>query len=86
MFDLNDMIEDNRKRKLKYSETFFNIFGISLFRFMHPLFGFDIISFDKWLNTPDGTSTSIFIREKFGVEAQILISDLISDDYQMHLC
>lgn len=41
------------------------------------LTGFDIISFDKAIKTPDGISTKNWIKQQYGEKAQDLISWLI---------
>lgn len=75
---MKDIIEHNKKLKADHSEEFSHTFGTSLFRFMHPLFGFDVIAFDKWLETPDGTSTSDYLKVKYSGRAEELIAQLIS--------
>ncbi|MFA5321950.1 MAG: hypothetical protein WC373_04695 [Smithella sp.] len=63
---------------MPYKSKFESIFKLPLQKYAHPLFGFDIIRFDEDLKTPDGTSTSDFIKEKYGKEAVELISKMIN--------
>lgn len=38
---------------------------------------FNIVKFDEWLRTPDGTSTKDYIKQKYGDEASAFIEHLI---------
>ena len=58
----------------KKFQTYFNA---SITKFWHPLFGFDIIKFDGFLQTPDGISTKDFITKNQGEEAAEFIKYLI---------
>ena len=44
--------------------------------FFYNELGFDLIMFDDWLKTPDGTSTEEFIRKKHGEAAVVLVRSL----------
>jgi len=63
---------------MPYKQKFESIFKLSLRNYAHPIFGFDIIKFDEDLKTPDGTSTSDFIKKKYSKEASELISKMIN--------
>lgn len=67
-----------------YEKMFQTTFKISLRRFFHPIFGFDIITFDDWLIShhgydieTSGKSASEFTTEKFGEDATKMIHALI---------
>jgi len=59
--------------RIEFQETFKQ----SLVSFMHPLFGFDIIRFDKIIQTPDGQSTANFLKKEYGKKAHDLIERLL---------
>ncbi len=54
----NNMIRQSCEKEFKA------IFGRSLYPFFDSLFGFDVIAFDKWLQTPEGMSTADYVTEK----------------------
>jgi len=72
-----DLIQHNKDKLNQSRDKFQLIFGIPLTRFMHPLFGFDIVNFDTWLGTPDGTSTHDYLLETKGQEALNLVESLL---------
>jgi len=45
---------------------------------MVGVYSFDIIKFDHWLRTPEGTSTKDYIKQKYGEEAMKFIEHLNS--------
>ena len=53
------------------------IFKKEIVYFMNPVFGFDIFGFDKYIQTPDGKSTSDWLTEKYGKKAEQFIRGLI---------
>jgi len=59
--------------------TFRTTFGVSLMRFYHPIFGFDVIKFDSHLKVPDGVSTADLILKKHGQGAVDLVRALIAN-------
>jgi hypothetical protein len=68
----------NKIREFKnYTPEFQKYFHLSLHKFIHPLYGFDIVTFDAAIKTPDGKSTSEFIIDKYGKEAHELVEKLI---------
>lgn len=79
---MKDIIADFH-RKREYNMAFNKIFGFTLYRLLDPIFGFDIIKFDKMIqsihgNYEDGeTSLNDFIKLKFGEDAVKLIDKLI---------
>lgn len=73
---------------VQYEQQFELYFKQSLRKFYHPLFGFDIIKFDKEMKSKfgyiefgyiedDKTSCSDFVSQKFGKDAVELINNLI---------
>ena len=56
---------------------FKRIFGFSISRCVDPLYGFDIVSFDRTLAVPDGISCKAYIKAKYGKDAAKLIEDLL---------
>lgn len=72
-----DLLSYHKKLLDSNRDKFQRTFGVPLHRFMHPLFGFDVIAFDDFLKTPDGQSTHDYLLEKFGQEADALIESLI---------
>jgi len=69
---------DKMKRMYKaYYLEFESIFNIPLNKFFDNIFGLDIVEFDTWLNTPDGTSTSDYIINTYGIEANQIIKELL---------
>jgi len=52
-------------------------FGVPLSQFWETFTGFDVIKFDAWLGTPDGTSTRDYITSKYGDQATKLAESLL---------
>lgn len=71
------VIDKNIKLKATHEKEFLNIFNVPLSRFMHPIFGFDIIQFDTYIRTPDGTSTKEWAKKRYGVESVGLLYKLM---------
>ena len=61
----------------KHERRFRRIFGVSMRPFLDLMTGFDIVRFDDWMKTPDGTSTSDFLRKTYGDEAHDLVTGLL---------
>jgi len=59
------------------SNAFQTTFGVPLSQFWDTFTGFDVVKFDEWLGTPDGTSTRDYITSKYGEEATKLVEGLI---------
>lgn len=59
------------------SDAFQTTFGVPLSQFWDTFTGFDIVKFDEWLGTPDGTSTRDYITSKYGEKATNLVEGLI---------
>lgn len=61
----------------KQQREFIDHFKITMVTFINaPLYDFDVVKFDDWLQVPDGTSTKEFIKGKYGEEAVQLVVDL----------
>ena len=74
---MKGQVAHNKQGKAQYGAEFQQVFGVPLYRFMHPLLGFDIVAFDKWLETPDGISTRDYLLKTKGQAAVTLICSLI---------
>ncbi len=72
----DDIIQHNMDILNENRAEFQRRFDIPLTRFMHPILGFDVVSFDKWLCTPDGVSTHDYLIEKYDSSAPIFIRTL----------
>lgn len=59
------------------ANRFQQITGTPIKKFFHVITGFDVIAFDEWLKTPDGTSTDEFITQKYGEDEGAELSALI---------
>lgn len=55
-------------------------FGVSVLKFWQPLFGFDVIKFDKFVGTPDGVSCHDHVEKKFGAGSAAIIKALLDHD------
>jgi len=74
---LVDLVTHHKKQLRENVTEFQRTFGKTLHKYMHPLFGFDIIAFDDFLQTPDGTSTHDYLLQKYGQAALDLVERLI---------
>ena len=77
VWTMADLVQCNKQNLARGREQFQQIFGLSLGKFMHPLFGFDIVAFDEWLGTPDGISLRDHLLSTKGQDAVSLIESLI---------
>lgn len=59
------------------ANEFQRIFNLKLGKYLNPIYGFDICSFDEDIKTPDNISTKDFILSKFGKDAVKFIEQLI---------
>jgi len=75
---MRNIVMKNKKLTHDCSGRFLCYFKKPIDDFMHPIFGFDIIKFDNFLETPDGTSTKDFLKRKYGKEASKLIERLLA--------
>jgi hypothetical protein len=64
-------------------KNFHKVFGISVLKFWHPFFGFDVIEFDKWVGTPDGMSCNDHVEKKYGKGASDIIGALLHTESGM---
>jgi hypothetical protein len=60
-----------------YNE-FSQVFGVSLTRFWHPMFGFDVIRFDQHLNVPDNVSTHDHVFSLHGARGVSICKAILS--------
>lgn len=74
---LGDLVIARRKVVQDYSRVFLSTFGVQLGRYMHPLFGFDVVRFDQMIQPKDGESTKDKVEREYGQEAVDLIMELI---------
>ena len=61
----------------KYEVKFKVHLKLPLRKYLHPIFGFDVIKLDQDLEVPDGRSTEDVILERFGKDAVTLCKELI---------
>ena len=60
-----------------HGDEFYATFKLFLRKFVHPMFGFDVIKFDAWLEVPDGVSTIDHIKERFGQAGVDVVNRLL---------
>lgn len=61
-----------------HRDEFQTTFNKSLHKYMHPIYGFDIVAFDTYIAPPDGTSLQDYLISSYGKDASELVSKLIS--------
>lgn len=71
------MVMAARKKYDSNYMKFQSTFNIPLKTYWDKMFAFDVIGFDDFLETPDGTSTKDWILEKYGQDAVNLVLDLL---------
>jgi hypothetical protein len=74
---LREIVLHNKKLVHDHEATFQATFGVSLSSFWELVTGFDIVKFDKWLETPDGVSTHDYLLQKYDQNALTLVEDLL---------
>lgn len=74
---LRDLVLQHKKLFHDNESNFQATFGVPLHRFWNVITGFDVIKFDDWLKTPDGTSTRDYITSKYGDQATKLTESLL---------
>ena len=57
--------------------AFRKYFRMGLNQYWDVFFGFDVIGFDRAINTPDGVSTADYCTTEYGPSAAQLIRDLL---------
>lgn len=63
----------------QYAE-FKKLFGINMHGYWDILTGFDVVKFDEeFLKVPDGISTSQFLIDHYGTDAESFIRGLLSE-------
>ena len=73
-----EIVLHNKKLEHDHKDKFKEIFSIDLHPLMNFIFGFDIVEFHKWLQTPNDLSIKDYVIKKYGLEAANLIKKLIS--------
>ncbi len=68
---------ENKELLFKNKQGFFKLFQVKLDDYFTIYLGFDIVTFDEWLQTTDGISTREFIKEKYGDDAELLVCKLL---------
>lgn len=58
-------------------KAFKRVFGVSVLKFWQPFFGFDVIAFDLWAETPDGVSTNDHVEQRFGKGSAAIVKALL---------
>ncbi len=77
MDSISELVMSTRKKYDTNYLKFQSIFGIPLKNYWDKLFALDITGFDKFLKTPDGTSTSDWVLEKYGQGAVDLVRSIL---------
>ena len=74
---LKEMIQKNQLLTKTHSQEFRRIFGTSLEGYMHHLFGFDIVLFDKqYIQSGDGCMMDV-VNKQYGDVGVNMIESLI---------
>lgn len=68
-----ELVSNNRTARELNAQAFERIFKTSLHRFMHPLFGLDVVKLDEFISPFENESTSQAISRKYGGEALTLV-------------
>jgi len=75
---LYQIVNKNKKLVVRYAKSFQELFGVPIQTFMHPLIGFDIVSFDSQIiRSKKKESMRECIKRKYGIAAVKLIEHLI---------
>lgn len=75
---MRNFIQENKDKLNANRDEFQRTFKIALVRFMNPITGFDIVSFDdKVVKSVDGVSMSETVEQRWGVKTRELIEKLI---------
>jgi len=64
----------------KNKNRFRKIFGFGIEKFASPMFGFDVVGFDKAIKTPDGVSCADHIKENYGEDALVMIESFLGKE------
>ena len=71
------IVASNGEKKHKEADAFYHVFGVPITKYMHPLFGFEVILFDEFINPPDGTSLAQAVEDKYGLEGYNILARLM---------
>jgi len=66
---------------MKTKTLFKQYFNLCLDDYLDPILGFDIVKFDDFLKIPNGISARDYITKQYGLEATLLIKDLLYQDF-----
>lgn len=68
------------KPKPDTAAQFKKYFGKNLWDYWEPLFGFDIVKFDEFLETPDDLSIKEYLEKEYGEDAMKLIQSILDEE------
>ena len=75
---LRPIVNDTLRKVEVYGALFESIFHVRLNKYMHPVFGFELIRFDDEIIKPkDGESCRDVVEREYGKKAVDLILELI---------
>lgn len=72
-----DIAKHNYDVRQAWNQAFVQTFRVSLLKFWHPLYGFDLVRFDTWLGTPHNVSTKDYLHQRYGEKGVAIIAGLI---------
>ena len=72
-----DFVMNNHKLLHENKVKFYQIFSITLSKYLNQITGFDLVEFDRRIKVPDGISTKDFIETKYGKVGVTIIENLI---------
>jgi len=78
MSSFKDIVEMNHTIRKLYQDEFQKLFNLDLHCFWNPFYGFDMLLFDRYLNTPDDVSISEYVTSVYGEEAHELVLRMIN--------
>jgi hypothetical protein len=64
--EIKDWMKRNNEHLKQWYFGFEHIFGTPLRRWLTVGYGFNVVGFDEYLQTPDGVSTRDHIKERYG--------------------
>tara|TARA_Y100000310_G_scaffold292109_1_gene320594 strand:+ start:251 stop:478 length:228 start_codon:yes stop_codon:yes gene_type:complete len=74
---IQDIITKNKQILRENGDEFKLIFNVDIRKFLNPILGFDLVSFEKYLQVPDSPSIQDFIRENYGESAVQLVKNCL---------
>lgn len=70
-------VQNQLVRFSRFKRPFESTFRLRFQDYMDPIFGFNVIKLDQHLGVPDGTSTSDFIKNKYGEKAVRMVREML---------